>query len=225
MMIRAEHSVLPRCFFYPYFDRLLRKNFSHFFLANKPPNVDPHKSLIITPNHFTWWDGFFILKICRYYIEKRFHLMMLEEQLSRYPYFRRLGAYSIDPGDTGSVRETLRYSVALLQHPDNLVVFYPQGKIESYDKRPVVLQKGIHSLIKRTGPASSLLITGFKINYYNEKHPEIIVRFGDYFSCSEIAENPDRYRESFSRNMRLLDQASYERAYIKDLFYGRRYFL
>lgn len=219
-MIKASHAWLPRLFFYRYFERLLRNHFSHFYRVNNVPNIDKATSLIITPNHFSWWDGFIVLAVARLYIPKTFYLMMLEEQLSRYRYFRKLGAFSIDPGHISRVREALRYSIDILRSPDNLIVFYPQGKLESYDRRPLTLQKGIYSLIRRTASIASILIVGFKINFYEEKLPEIIVRFGEYFGCSELENYPERFGQAFLKNIERLDQASYERDFDEDIFYG-----
>lgn len=220
-MIQAKHRNWARQFFFPYISCIMKGNFSHLYLANQIPEIPGCNSLLITPNHFTWWDGFFIHTICRYLLpEKKFHLMMLEEQLSRYWYFSRLGCFSMNPANTPSVKETLKYTIELLRSPDNLVVLYPQGQIRSYDQRPLHLKPGIDFIVKRTKGPCVILPVGFKINYFDEKYPEIIVRFGDLLTNEEPGDFFDTYRNIFKKNIEMLDEASYNRSFIKDLFNG-----
>ena len=63
------------------------------------PEFDKSKSLIVTPNHFSWWDGFFIYWTNKKLFNRKLYVLMLEEQLKRYWFFKKLGCYSIDLND------------------------------------------------------------------------------------------------------------------------------
>ena len=69
-------------------------------------------------------------------------MMMLEEQLKRYWFFNLLGAYSIEPKNSLSIKETINYTRTLLIEKGNGIVIYPQGEIEPYEKRRFNLKRG-----------------------------------------------------------------------------------
>ena len=59
-MIKADHKKWAEFVFDIYLRRLLKKSFYDFRIINELPAFDYSKSIIVTPNHFSWWDGFFI---------------------------------------------------------------------------------------------------------------------------------------------------------------------
>ena len=109
-MITARHARWAERLFTPYVRRLVRRHFSHYYLVNSMPTIDPAASLLVTPNHISWWDGFLAYVFFRPRLPgRRLHLMMLERELCRYSFFSRLGAFSIDPGEWSHVMETAAY--------------------------------------------------------------------------------------------------------------------
>jgi hypothetical protein len=145
--------------------------------------------------------------------------MMLEEQLQRYWYFKMFGAYSIDPGNTQSVIETLQYTIEPLMDPANYVVMYPQGVLEPYDKRPIVLKRGGLRYIVTHAPHPFLILPiGFRVTYYDEKHPEISVRMGDIIESEAVTKDFDHFKTQFIHNIEELDRGTFERSFIRDLF-------
>ena len=98
-MIQASHKKWARRIFNPYCDSLLKRNFSQFLRVNTFPRLSPDLPLIITPNHISWWDGFFIDYLTRKFLNRKGYIMMLEEQLSKYWFFQKIGAFSIDPSN------------------------------------------------------------------------------------------------------------------------------
>lgn len=218
-MIRADHKRWARLVFNPWIDRLLRKSFTNFFLANRFPDTPSDLGLLITPNHMSWWDGFFIDHVCRKMTDRRFHIMMLEHQLRRYWFFRKLGAYSIDQNDPENIKESLGYTAELMRDPCNIAVMFPQGILEPYDLRPVRIRKtGLQQIAGNAHGSFTILPAAFKISFFEEQQPEIIARFGRVFTPEEITDDFPAYEEEFTRNIDLLDRASYRREYIGDLF-------
>lgn len=66
-------------------------------------------------NHSSWWDGLLAYHAAGKLPGKRHYFMMEEEQLRKYAFFRKLGAYSINPGSPGDARASLRYTAGLLE--------------------------------------------------------------------------------------------------------------
>jgi hypothetical protein len=217
-MIKAEHNKLARLVFIPYMNRMLKKNFSAFYLANEIPKIPKNTGLVITPNHISWWDGFFAEYLFSRTVNRRLHIMMLEEQLKRFWFFKHLGAYSIDPQKTKSIIETSNYTCELVNNTENFSIMYPQGEIEPFEKRPLTIKKGIRFLIKDVQREFYVLPVGFKIEYYDEKYPAVVARFGNLLNGKIIKEDFETYVKEFYSNLDLLAQASYSKTFNKNLF-------
>ena len=80
-----------------------------------------NKAILLIPNHFSWWDGFFYYFINLKFFRKRFHVMMLEKELSKRPIFKYIGAFSVEQ-KSETVQETLSYTSDLLKNPNNIFV-------------------------------------------------------------------------------------------------------
>ncbi len=217
-MLKAKHSKIARLIFNPYIDRLMKKSFTSFYLVNQIPEFPEKKGLIITPNHISWWDGFFIDYISRKFIPRKLHLMMLESSLKKYWFFNKLGSYSINPENSKSLIETAEYTGEILNDPSNFVITYPQGEIEPFEKRPLSIKEGIKFFIKKNPEDIFVLPVGFKIQFYNEKNPAIICRFGNFIRAEKILENFDFFKIEFTNNLDKLNEAACSKNFVKDIF-------
>jgi hypothetical protein len=217
-MIKAEHKLWARLLLDMYLGYIFKKSFSNFYLVNLPPEIPGDKSLLITPNHISWWDGFFIDRLSKHTLDKKLHLMMLESSLEKFWFFSKVGAFSINPGNAPSVLQTFKYTGDLLDDNNNMVVTYPQGEIEPFEKRPLSLKWGIASLLKLMGSKTVLLPVGFKIEYYDKKKPAVYSRFGTLLETERILGNIKLYEEEFLKNLDLLAEAAVKREFIRDLF-------
>lgn len=207
-MIKAEHKWWARLIFNPYTDRLLRKNFGNFYLVNDLPDIDNSAGLIITPNHFSWWDGFIADFISRKLIKRKIHVMMLEEQLKRYWFFKKVGAYSINTANPVSMVKTLNYTSDIAGSPENFVVLFPQGKIQPLNEKSVSIKEGLKILLDKVDFELFVLPVAVKIEYGNEKNPDIIVRFGRLLKGIEIQSDFEIFVGEFTNNLESLKAAT-----------------
>lgn len=209
--------------FNPYLSVLLKRNFGHFYVLNDLPfEKMKGKKLMVTPNHFSWWDGFFIDYMNRKLLRRKFYILMLEEQLIKYRFFRYLGAFSINPGNAKSTMLTARYTASVLSHKENMVVFYPQGKIEDYAKRPVELKPGLKLFLNNAGADTSVLIVSFSIRYNENRKPDIAARFGCIFNAGDLMEDFGKYYDAFNESISCLDSDSPGGIYKYNLFNKER---
>ncbi len=208
-MIRAEHKLWARLIFIPYIYRLLRKHFSNIYLVNEPPQVPENNGLIITPNHFSWWDGFFIDFVMRRYSNRKLHIMMLEEQLKRFWFFRKLGAYSIDVNNKQSISESLQYTREIISDPAHFVVYYPQGEIQPYDKRPLKLKPGLKRVLQNISRPVSVVPAAFRIQYGDQRKPDVYARFTGPLPGETVVNEFNLYESEFCNNINELDRAAH----------------
>ena len=167
----ARHAAWAHLLFRPYLDHLLRSSFHEVTLLGEPPRADANLPVVLVGNHATWWDGFFPYLLNERLLHRRFHILMLEEQLARFPFFRRLGAFGISPGLPRSVLGTLRYAASLLERPGTLLVFFPQGELLPFRTRPLGFRRGLDRLLQLHGGPVTILPFVLRCELQGERRP------------------------------------------------------
>ncbi|NWF90366.1 MAG: 1-acyl-sn-glycerol-3-phosphate acyltransferase [Ignavibacteriaceae bacterium] len=205
-MIKADHKKWARRVYDFYEPWLLKSNFQNFYLINDFPQIPANEGLIITPNHFSWWDGFFIDYTLRFFSSRKIYILMLEEQLKRYWFFQKVGAFSINPQNPKSIKETLDYISEVVSDPNNVLLFYPQGEIDDYAKRPLKVKDGLKTILNMSPAIVNILPVAFKIKHGNTKKPDILVRFGDLISSYKAKTDFNFFIAGFNSNIDLLDK-------------------
>jgi len=175
-MIKAQHKVWAKLVFHPYLIRLIRKHFFCLYLIEEFQPVDTNVPILLMPNHSTWWDGFFVYVLNYLTYKRPLYVMMLEEQLSKYPFFSKVGAYSIQPGQRASVLETMKYSLDILQNVKNpapLVCLFPQGEMMPASARPIKFRRGFEWLIKHANTDIMPVLLAMRVEYLEQQQPEV----------------------------------------------------
>lgn len=216
-MIKADHKTWAKFVFDIYLKGLLKKSFFDFRIINEQPEIDQSKSLILTPNHFSWWDGFFVYWLNNRTLNKKLFIMMLEDQLRRYWFFQKVGCYSIDLDDNRKMIASLKYTIDLLLNSNNIITIYSQGEIQAYDEKKIVLKDGIDFIAKKSTVDFQILPLAFRIHYSNEKLPIVYARFGKLLNSKEIAENPQLFKVEFINNLELIN-SEYSTTKYKSIF-------
>jgi len=171
-MTPARHSPLADRIFLPYILRQFRKTFHGLYVLGSLPELDPSLPLLITPNHSTWWDGFFFYILNKRLWNRKGYLMMLEEQLAKYRFFSRIGAFGIEPGLARKSYEALRYSADVLKNPANALCIFPQGVLRYSGVRPLEFQRGVGHILKLYGGDVNLLPLGIRCEFRIDQRPE-----------------------------------------------------
>lgn len=173
-MIKARHTPFFVRFFNWYSRRMMNSHFRDIRYHNKPAGTD--KALLVISNHFSWWDGFFIVHYNNLFFKKRFHVMMLEDQLSNRMFLNKAGAFSIRKNSRSALR-SLQYAGELLSHSNNLLLMFPQGEIQSQHICSFQFEKGIESILKYTKEEPEILFVANLTEYYSHKKPSLDVYF------------------------------------------------
>jgi hypothetical protein len=126
---------------------------------------------------------------------------MLEEQLKRYWFFQKVGCYSINLENKNSTITSLRYTSNIIKNKNNVVVIFPQGEIQPYEKRPIELKDGIKFLSKTMDEDFFILPVAFKIHYSNEKNPFVYSKTGGLISSKDLNSDPNLLYKNFVDNI------------------------
>lgn len=133
-------------FFRPWLRRRIRLR-----VAGLPPALPRDIPLLLVANHTSWWDPFLLRELHRSLRPgSPLYTLMLEAELERRPFFRRIGVIGIDPASPASVRGALRtLERRLRSRPDATVTYFPQGRIWPTTRRPLGFRRGIEVLARR----------------------------------------------------------------------------
>lgn len=113
------------------------------------------KAILLIGNHSTWWDGFWGWYLNRHYFRKQYYVMMLEDQLKKFWFFAKCGAFSIQPGSR-TVATSLKYARTLLSDKRTFMQFYPQGRLYSLYDSEIEFKPGLEWILK--GNADVLVV-------------------------------------------------------------------
>ncbi|MFC4738030.1 lysophospholipid acyltransferase family protein [Bacillus daqingensis] len=123
-MIEAARSPMFVRVFDAYNAWLIKRHFKRVHVSFSSIPL-PNKPSIIIVNHSSWWDPLFLF----YYNERIWRrsslAMMDEEGLNRYPFFAKLGAFSIGKR-ARAIHESLLYAEKQLRNGHDIFLF-PQG--------------------------------------------------------------------------------------------------
>jgi 1-acyl-sn-glycerol-3-phosphate acyltransferase len=190
-MIAARHTWLHVRFFRWYTDFRIRRNFASVTVHGPVPDT-AGKPLMVIGNHFSWWDGFFILWLNNRFFHKRFHVMMLEDQLRKNMILNHTGAFSIKPGSRDVIR-SLSYARRIIEEKglgaapgtgknvtrrerlrqSPLLLMYPQGAIRSMHARGVRFEPGIRRIIRGLEGKVNILMVVALVDYLSGQNPQL----------------------------------------------------
>jgi 1-acyl-sn-glycerol-3-phosphate acyltransferase len=162
-MIPAKHTWLAHRFFRAFVPGIITYYFRDFFVEEMPA-IEKDRPLLVLANHFSWWDGFTHFYLNMHYLHRRFYIMMLEEELKKRRFLRNVGAFSVNRGRK-EVLTTLQYASEILQDPDNLLLLFPTGELQTLYTSTFPFQKGLER-ITRAAPADLQILFSFILPEY-----------------------------------------------------------
>lgn len=178
-MIKAKHTR---------FHIWLSKIYSRFLINIAFRNIrligdsssDKNLPILMIANHFSWWDGFVQIGLNLNVFKKKFHFMMLEEELNKSKILRKIGACSVSKGSRGVI-ESLQYLVEIIKNPENIYLFFPQGKIESLYTFPYTFEKGaLNFILKNVKNDFQFVFNVNLIDYSSHRRPELSIYYKTY---------------------------------------------
>jgi hypothetical protein len=154
---------------------IIKRRFNKMIISAVP--IKPDHSYLLMCNHFSFWDGFWGGYLSIHGIHKKqhmkgFYIMVLEKQVKQNNWIRYLGCFSIAPGST-SVNESLNYAAEILNKPGNLLLVFPQGKLESNHVRHIQMKRGITEIIPKIKGNCQLLWSSNLIEYFESIKPSV----------------------------------------------------
>ncbi|MDZ7774225.1 MAG: lysophospholipid acyltransferase family protein [Bacteroidales bacterium] len=203
-MIRAHHTRFHSWFFKWYSRLMIRSHFRGMHLHGS--FQDNGNAVLVIGNHFSWWDGFFIVEVNRRLWQRRFHVMMLEEQLRKRMFLNKTGAFSVRKGHR-SLSESLAYAGQLLSEPENLLLMFPQGAIQPHHNTSFTFERGLEAILKKVAVPPQIVFTAALVEYFSHRKPQldIFIKKYSYKQIPTTQELQEQYNLFFAEALKKLD--------------------
>lgn len=175
-MIKEQHNRAWIAFLDRYSWWLMKRQFRGIrFLGEVHDRGLP---VLMIGNHFSWYDGFIQYHLNKRILHRKFHVMMLEEQLQRYKFLNKVGAFSIYKKSRDIIK-SLNHAVDILHTPQNMLLLFPQGEIQSLYTQPFHFEKGLDFILKKVDTIQIIFNVNL-LDYFSFKKPELAIYFKEF---------------------------------------------
>ncbi|GEM_PF-353241 len=175
-MITANHHPLYARIFDWIMKGLLNRHFRCICIESEIKDQDG--PVLLIANHFSWWDGFMVRYVVPKTMKKKVFVMMLEEELSKRPFLRKVGAFSIKR-NSRSAAESIQYARQILENPDHLLLIFPQGQFQSSHQYPLNFEEGWFRILPGAPENTRLVFLAALTDYFSSRRPGLYIHMDD----------------------------------------------
>ncbi|MCW2276851.1 lysophospholipid acyltransferase family protein [Heliophilum fasciatum] len=135
--------------------------------------------ILYMANHSSWWDGLLIYHALTVRSKGDHYMMMSQQELNKYGFFRKIGAFPMDASTRSGIMASLDYAVRLLQ-ANRQVWIFPQGEILHQDRRPFRFMTGIGHLLRQC-PQTRVVPVTLNYTFTRLQKPVVSMIFGQAY--------------------------------------------
>nr|WP_233254260.1 lysophospholipid acyltransferase family protein [Salipaludibacillus keqinensis] len=155
---------------------LIKRSF-HQVSLTKSSSLPTQKRGIYLINHSSWWDSLMLFYLNQKILKLDAIAMMAEDGMKRFPFFKKIGAFSVNPGSRRSLIESLSYAAEQLKNEKHLFLF-PQGNETHLEKRPFNFFSGAGYLHDKA-PSTPVIPVVFYHGLFHHQLPEWFIHIGE----------------------------------------------
>lgn len=159
------------------FRRLTRRHFNQLRIAHWGLPQVTTAPLAICSNHPGWWDPVTFLLLHQNYFRHLASFGPMEQTaFARYPFFRKIGIFGIEPDSASGGRRFLQVAKAVYATGKGCLWVTGQGHFADV-RSPVALKSGL-ARMAAVNPQLTILPLAIEYSFWQEKLPEMLVAFG-----------------------------------------------
>ncbi|WP_316813646.1 lysophospholipid acyltransferase family protein [Pedobacter heparinus] len=167
---------------------LLKRRFNKLVISDV--DVRPDHSYLLMCNHFSFLDGILAYYLCAKVLKKKnvmkhLYIMSLKKQMQKNKWLKYCGSFSVDPGKR-SIQESFDYAAEVLSTPGNVLLFYPQGNLESSHVRHIQFQDGLREIVPQVKGHCQLIWSSNLMEYFESTKPSIYFNLLDCGTSREF---------------------------------------
>ena len=197
-----------------YLQRYLKRHFRTVRVRGEI-SIPLDEPLILYSNHPSWWDPLICTLVAQHLIPDREVFAPMESAgLARYPFFRRLGVFGVDPGAAGAKR-FLQDCGLVLRRRGAALWITPQGRFADARERPLGLKRGLAQLAARTAGAWVVPIA-IEYAFGEDRLPHALALVGESIQVTpgtSVSALHDQLTEQLERSLDELKRATISRRF------------
>ncbi len=177
MILKAKHNAV----IYPFFKWYIRFKINRNFIPVKITSeiIEKNLPVLLITNHNSWWDGLWVEYVNQRIFKRKYHFMMLEDQLRKFWFFNYTGGFSVRK-NSKSIIETLDYTRQLLTNKNNLVLMYPQGEIQSMHEPVFKFERGLEYILKKMENPVQVVFMVSLVDYFSNPKPGLFLYLKEF---------------------------------------------
>lgn len=152
-------------------------------------------------NHNYWWDGLLPLYLNRKLFKQEARALMEDKQMCQYPFFSRIGAFSINLENPRSSVQSLRYAVESMKRKHSCLFIYPEGKLMPVSDFKPEFKEGLSWLFQKLDSVDFVPVA-FYIDHSRDNKPDLHISIGESvnrYSLTDKEELTSQLEESLHR--------------------------
>jgi 1-acyl-sn-glycerol-3-phosphate acyltransferase len=177
LILKAKHNAV----IYPFFKWFIRFKINRNFNPVKITSeiIEKNLPVLLITNHNSWWDGLWVEYVNQQIFKRKYHFMMLEDQLRKFWFFNYTGGFSVRK-NSKSIIETLDYTRQLLTNKNNLVLMYPQGEIQSMHEPVFKFERGLEHILKKMENPVQVVFMVSLVDYFSNPKPGLFLYLKEF---------------------------------------------
>lgn len=188
-MIPAKKSKQFDYFFHQFNKRFLRFHFKGIYYAmGEHASLPPSPALYIV-NHSTWWDALVVFHLNQVITKQESYVMMHEKGIREFPFFRKIGAFSVNRDNPKDIVRSMNYAKERLKDGKTLWLF-PQGDERHLEIRPLGFLPGAVHITKNTD--IPIVPVCLYYTFTGERKPEVYIKLEEPIYYSELKGNSSK---------------------------------
>jgi chlorobactene lauroyltransferase len=174
--IPARESKIFITLFGWYTRLLFKRRFKSIWLRQDYQPQTENKTVYFL-NHSSWWDGIIPLLLNNYLFHQQARAIMEDKQMIRYPFFRRIGAFSVNLENNRKTIQSLKYALESMERPNASLFIYPEGRMVPFSTDKPDFRGGLAWMYKKL-PEIDFVPIGIYIHTLRYDKPELHIRIG-----------------------------------------------
>jgi chlorobactene lauroyltransferase len=170
--IEAQESA-PMIWFFKWYSWFLAKRRFHSICIRNEYNRSKDTSTLYILNHHYWWDGLIPLILNEFIFKQHARGVMEDKQMLKFPFFSKIGAFSINRSNPTSALKSLAYGADWLRNSNNSLYLFPEGKF-SQAHEPIKIESGITKILEWV-PNIEIVNISIHISYQASDRPNLFI--------------------------------------------------
>ncbi len=172
-----------------YSRRLIQRHFHSLRISTSAGSSDvDDRPVVLYTNHASWWDPLVgLVVINTRFKERPLYAPIDAAMLAKYKMFRSMGFFGVEKDTRKGAIDFLTHSTSVLNKGDAILAVTAQGRFADVRERPVGIKRGLGHLSLKV-PDAVFIPACIEYVFWEEKLPEILVRFGSPVEMSDGAE-------------------------------------